>query len=113
MEKNVLLVLVGSRKISAVNVQKTLTGWGCLIKTRLGVHEVAGENCSDSGLLFLELTGDKAKHKELARKLQIINGVKAELVTLKVDERAEPARFTPVHPKGAKAAKPAKKKAKK
>ncbi len=106
MEKNVLLVLVGSRKVSAVNVQKTLTGWGCLIKTRLGVHEVEGAKCSDSGLLFLELTGDKAKHKELTRKLQLLKGVRAELVTLKVDEKAEPARLTPIHhPKPAKKAK--------
>ena len=37
--KNVLLILVDHRKNAAVDVQKTLTAWGCLIKTRLGLHE--------------------------------------------------------------------------
>ena len=109
MERNALLILVGSRKASAVNVQKTLTGWGCLIKTRLGIHDGVLSNCSDSGLLFLELVGEKTKHKELTRKLNLLKGVKAELVTLKLDENAEPVRLTPIHHPKAKARKASKK----
>lgn len=86
MAKTVLLILVGSRKQSAVNVQKTLTGWGCLIKTRLGLHEGVLNNCTDTGLIFLELVGDMDKQVELTRKLNLLKGVKAELVTLKLDE---------------------------
>lgn len=86
MKKNVLLVLVGHREDAAVNVQKTLTGWGCLIKTRLGVHDSAAPNCSERGLLFLELVGDEEKHQELTRKLNLIKSVKAELVTLELNE---------------------------
>ncbi len=111
MERSVLLILVGSRKTSAVNVQKTLTGWGCLVKTRLGIHDGVLSSCSDSGLIFLELVGDKAKHTELARKLNLLKGVEAKLVNLKLDESAEPVRLTPVHAKVAKA--PLKKAAKK
>ena len=103
MERNVLLILVGSRKTSAVNVQKTLTGWGCLVKTRLGIHDGVLSDCSDHGLIFLELVGDKAKHRELSRKLNLLKGVKAELVTLKVEDEKEPKRLTPVHAKVAKA----------
>lgn len=103
MERNALLILVGSRKTSAVNVQKTLTGWGCLIKTRLGIHDGVLSDCSDHGLIFLELVGDKAKHKELCRKLNLLKGVSAELVNLKLDEDKAPARFKPVHAKAAKA----------
>ena len=108
MERNVLLILVGSRKASAINVQKTLTGWGCLVKTRLGIHDGVLSHCSDNGLIFLELVGDKAKHTELARKLNLLKGVKAELVSLKLDEHAEPVRLSPIH---AKVAKPPMKKA--
>ncbi len=86
MEKTVLLVLVSHRKNAAVNVQKTLTGWGCLIKTRLGLHSGTLDDCSDKGLLFCEMTGDKEKIEELKRKLDLIKGVKAELVTMKVDD---------------------------
>lgn len=84
MKKNVLLVLVGHRKEAAVNVQKTLTGWGCLIKTRLGIHDGILKDCSERGLLFIELAGEQEKHVELARKLNLIKGVNAKLVSLEV-----------------------------
>ena len=48
--KNVLLILVDHRKDAAVNVQKTLTAWGCLIKTRLGLHEGVQKDCSEHRL---------------------------------------------------------------
>ncbi|MCD6460554.1 hypothetical protein J7L67_07815 [bacterium] len=86
MEKTVLLILVSHRKEIAVNVQKLLTAWGCLIKTRLGIHDGVLDNCSESGLLLLELVGDKDKHTEFTRKLKLIEGVSAELVTLSLGE---------------------------
>ncbi len=85
MQRDVLLVLVSSRKESATTVQKILTEWGCLIKTRLGLHEGVLDNCSESGLIFLELVGDRTKHDEMTRKLNLVKGVEAKLVTLSVD----------------------------
>lgn len=85
MQRDVLLVLVSSRKESANTVQKILTEWGCLIKTRLGLHEGVLDNCTESGLIFLELAGDKSKHEEMARKLNLVKGVQAKLVTLSVE----------------------------
>jgi len=85
MKKNVLVILVGKRKTAAVNVQKTLTAWGCLIKTRLGIHDGVLKNCSEKGLIICELVGEEKKHKELTRKLNLIKGVKAELVSLETD----------------------------
>ncbi|MCU7497305.1 MAG: hypothetical protein HF314_17185 [Ignavibacteria bacterium] len=84
MKKSVLLILIGSRKDSAVNVQKVLTGWGCMIKTRLGIHDGILDNCSDEGLLMLELVGDDGQKEELARKLSLIKGVSSKLVDLEV-----------------------------
>ena len=82
--KTILLILVGQRKQAAVQVQKVLTGWGCMIKTRLGIHDGVMENCSDQGLLILELAGDKNKMKELARKVSLIKGVSSKLINLKI-----------------------------
>jgi hypothetical protein len=84
--KTILLILVGNRKESAVQVQKVLTGWGCMIKTRLGIHDGVMENCSDTGLLFLELAGERKQMDELARKVSLIKGVSSKLVDLKVLE---------------------------
>lgn len=84
MKRTVLLILVSHRKESAEMVQKILTGWGCYVKTRLGIHDGVLENCSDSGLIFLELTGEPEKHEEIARKLNLVKGVDAKLVPLEV-----------------------------
>jgi hypothetical protein len=82
--KTILLVLIGQRKEAAVQVQKVLTGWGCMIKTRLGIHDGVMENCSDQGLLILELAGEREKMDELARKVSLIKGVSSKLVDLKL-----------------------------
>jgi len=82
--KTILLVLIGQRKQAAVQVQKVLTGWGCMIKTRLGIHDGVMENCSEQGLLILELAGERKKMDELARKVSLIKGVSSKLVDLKV-----------------------------
>lgn len=82
--KSILLILIGERKQAAVQVQKVLTGWGCMIKTRLGIHDGVMENCSDQGLLILELAGERNKMIELSRKVSLIKGVSSKLVDLKV-----------------------------
>ncbi len=84
MEKKVMLILISSRKESADKVQKILTSWGCFIKTRLGIHSDVLENCSESGLIFLELVGNNEKHEEIARKLNLLKGVDAKFVSLNV-----------------------------
>lgn len=86
MTKTILLVLIGKRKDSAVEVQKVLTAWGCLIKTRLGIHDGVLDNCSDSGLLILELYGTKEQKDEVARKISLIQGVSSKLVDLNLED---------------------------
>ena len=82
MSKNILVILIGKRHEAAVNVQKVLTGWGCTIKTRLGIHDGVLENCADEGLLILELVGTEEQNQELNRKLSLLQDVKTQLVSL-------------------------------
>lgn len=84
--KTVLLILIGKRKDAAVKVQQILTAWGCNIKTRLGIHDGVLENCSDTGLLILELVGKQKDNKEIARKVALIPGVSSQLVELNAPE---------------------------
>ena len=84
--KTILLILIGKRKDTAVKVQQILTAWGCNIKTRLGIHDGVLENCSDTGLLILELVGKEKDNKEIARKVALIPGVSSQLVELDVPE---------------------------
>jgi hypothetical protein len=85
MKKHVLLILIGKRQEAAVVVQRVLTAWGCIIKTRLGIHDGVLEHCSDSGLLILELHGREEDMTELARKVALIEGVQSKLVTLEIE----------------------------
>ena len=84
--KTVMAIMVANRKEEAEKVQKLLTGWGCLIKMRVGLHDQVLENCSDEGLIILELVGEKEKHEELMRKLNVLKGVQAKMMTLSLDE---------------------------
>ena len=85
MKKSVLLILIGQRKEEAVKVQQILTAWGCLIKTRLGIHDGVLDNCSDQGLLILELFGKEEDKEELSRKISVLPGVSSKLVELEVE----------------------------
>ena len=83
--KTILIILIGNRKDSAVKVQQVLTAWGCNIKTRLGIHDGVLENCSDTGLLILELVGRMEDNREIARKVSLLKGVSFQLVELKLN----------------------------
>ncbi len=85
MERRFIILVINLRKQAAVTVQKILTEWGCLIKTRLGLHEGVLDQCTETGIVFLELVGEKEKHEELARKLSVLPGVSAQLVTLPIE----------------------------
>lgn len=84
MNREVLLLLVDHRRKIAADVQKILTDYGCYIKTRLGLHDSVLNQCSETGLIFLELAGDKDKHTELANAVNAIDGVDGQLVNLSV-----------------------------
>lgn len=86
MRKTVMVVLISHRHEAASKVQAVLTGWGCMIRTRLGIHQGVEENCSENGLLFLDLVGDREKLEELERKLNVIRGVSARKIDLELQE---------------------------
>ena len=86
MKTNILLLLINERKQQAPTVQKVLTEWGCLIKTRLGLHSGILDDCTNTGLIFLELVGEKDKHDEMARKLNLLEGVSSKLVELELKD---------------------------
>ena len=85
-EKTIMAIMVDNRKEEALQVQKILTGWGCLIKTRLGIHDGVLDSCSNYGLIILELVGEKEKHEELTNKLNVLPGVQAKYLNLELKE---------------------------
>lgn len=77
-EHVILGIHIQNRVKDAPEIQKILTGYGCNIKTRIGLHEVTDNFCSGSGVIILEMVGDQAKYKELADRLNVFDGVEVQ-----------------------------------
>ena len=63
---NILAIHVTDRLKNAVEVQKVFTEFGCNIKTRVGLHDVAGDVCAPGGVVILELVGPGTVADEIA-----------------------------------------------
>lgn len=72
-------IRLDNRTQTAVDFQKTLTDFGCIIKTRLGLHDVFENKCAPNGLILLEvIDGDEAVtfEKELCK----IEGIEIQVM---------------------------------
>lgn len=67
MKRIIMGIQIGDREHEALKVQELLTKHGCIIKTRLGLHE-AGNLCSSKGLVILEFISGKDEEVEVLRK---------------------------------------------
>jgi hypothetical protein len=76
MSKRIVVgVHVDSRVKKVPHVQEVFTKYGCNIKTRLGLHEVADNACSPSGLIILEMYGDENAVTGMESELNAMDGV--------------------------------------
>lgn len=81
MTHNYLMaVLIDKRTEDAPRFQEVITKHGCLIRVRLGVHEV--ENCSEDGLIILQLAGEDARVQRLLDEINGLRSVRARLLKL-------------------------------
>ncbi len=74
----ILGVHIADRTANAIDVQKTLTQYGCNIRTRVGLHHVDDKVCSSDGLILLELFGDRQACDDLADKLSRLGGIEVQ-----------------------------------
>ncbi len=77
----IMLIKTCNRRENIDLVQKTLTDSGCIIKTRLGLHE-AGDTCSNEGLIILHLSNDEDEIAKLENALSKIDCVKVKTVQI-------------------------------
>lgn len=72
-------IRLDNRTQTAQDFQKTLTQFGCIIKTRLGLHDVANHTCSPNGLILLELINDK-EAENFEKELCKIEGIEIQVM---------------------------------
>lgn len=75
----IMAVVLNNRVNCAPKVQEILTANGCMIQTRLGVHEA----CEDRGLILLHLCGPDTQVDALERDLIAVPGVRVK--RMKID----------------------------
>ncbi len=81
MEKHIIVAVhVTNRATHADEVQKILTEFGCLIRTRLGLHEADKKVCSPNGLILLEVVDDPKSVGAMISKLRTIAGVEVKQI---------------------------------
>ncbi|WDV47307.1 hypothetical protein PV797_06270 [Clostridiaceae bacterium M8S5] len=81
MKQTIVGIKVEDRNENVPKVQSILTDHGCMINTRLGIHE-AQNQCSPKGLILLEIIGeDEDRIEELQTTLSEVEGVKVQKMT--------------------------------
>jgi hypothetical protein len=78
----IMAILQENRTETAPKVQDILTQYGCYIRVRLGLHDAAVDQCTNTGLILLQLCGDGVPVEEMMRKLQAIPYVKVKSMGL-------------------------------
>ena len=71
-------IRVNERSEAAPKVQELLTQNGCLIKTRLGLHE----GCAENGLILLQVCGEPDNILKLEQNLRSIPTVKVSSMSI-------------------------------
>jgi hypothetical protein len=74
----ILGIHISDRVKEAGLIQPILTKFGCIIRTRLGLHDVTEEFSSPTGMILLELTGDPKEYIKLENELLKIDGLEVK-----------------------------------
>lgn len=82
METLIMAIAINPRTKAAPKVQEILTEYGCIIKTRLGLHEATDTTCSSRGLILLQLRNDDSEVAKLRNALESIEGVTVNTMTI-------------------------------
>lgn len=75
----ILGVKLNHRVNTAVTFQEVITKHGCIIKSRIGLHNVENGTCSPSGVILLEVISDNTE--ELEQDLKKIEGLELQSMT--------------------------------
>lgn len=79
----IMAIKIDPRDAAAPKVQDILTKYGCIIQTRLGLHETSKNTCSNAGLVILNLLSEeKEEIKKLSDELNNISGVTAKMIEI-------------------------------
>ena len=77
----ILGIRLNNRIESSITFQEVLSKYGCIIKTRIGLHPTCSNICSRFGIILLEIT-DRDEVHNLESELRTIKGLKTNTMEL-------------------------------
>ena len=78
--QTIMAISIDNRQADAPKFQKLITRYGCLIKTRIGLHQI--ESCAEDGLIILQICGDEVQIKALAEEVNSLESARAQWMML-------------------------------
>ena len=79
----IMAIKIEPRVKNAPEVQEVLTKYGCIIQTRIGLHEASQTSCSNAGLILLNLIDNNDDEiSKLKEELNNIQGTVAKLLEI-------------------------------
>ncbi len=82
MDYKIIAIKIDGRTVHAAEVQSLLTKFGCMIKVRLGLHDLPEGGCSTSGLIILEVAESDLVIGEFIEQLNALDQVTAKFLSL-------------------------------
>ncbi len=78
----VVAITQDNRVETASSVQDILTNYGCHIRVRLGLHDADHDQCTNSGIILLQMCADQKVIAEFEQELNRVPNVKTKYMTL-------------------------------
>ena len=80
--KHLLIIKLQKRNDEASELQAILTKHGCIIKTRVGLHDTDGNHCSSEGLIILELIGSDKERNEMMTEIGVLKSIDVKNISI-------------------------------
>ncbi|MEI6576896.1 MAG: hypothetical protein WCO63_12035 [Bacteroidota bacterium] len=77
-EIRILGILITDRIKEAGKIQKVLSNYSHIIRSRLGFHELSDDVCSRTGVIILHLVGKPDDWDEFEKDLSQIGGIEVQ-----------------------------------
>ena len=75
-------IVIENRRETSTIVHDVLTGYGCIIKMRIGLHDGTENECSNEGFIILNLSDNQDEINRLIMDLSNIDGVRVRNVKI-------------------------------
>jgi hypothetical protein len=77
-DTTILGVMLRKRIHSSESLQEILSKHGCIIKTRIGIHNASGNVCSPNGVILLDVIGEASEISALENEIKAIDGAELQ-----------------------------------